>query len=115
MVNSGLHCEGYMIDTKSVQINWLNSCFLLATPILAVVGIILHWVYFLHLVYWNSLCSFHFILHVAYPLLWVIIGCSHIDLTKQNGHLFCFTLYLEQVRFKTQLLSGALTTEGTTR
>ena len=46
MVNSGLHCEGYMIDTKSVQINWLNSCFLLATPILAVVGIILHWVYF---------------------------------------------------------------------
>ena len=46
IVNSGFHCEGYMIDTKSVKINWLNSGFLLATPILAVVGIILHWIYF---------------------------------------------------------------------
>ena len=35
-----------MSDTKNVQINWLNSIFLFATPIFALVGIILHWIYF---------------------------------------------------------------------
>ena len=35
-----------MSDTKSVHVNWLNSIFLLATPVLATVGIILHWIYF---------------------------------------------------------------------
>ena len=35
-----------MSDTKNVQINWLNSIFLFATPVLATIGIILHWIYF---------------------------------------------------------------------
>ena len=30
----------------STHINWLNTVFLVSTPILAVVGIILHWFYF---------------------------------------------------------------------
>ena len=41
-----MQCEGYMSDTKSVRINWLNSIFLFATPILAAIGIVTHWVYF---------------------------------------------------------------------
>ena len=41
-----MQCQGYMSDTKSVRINWLNSIFLLATPVLAVIGIVAHWVYF---------------------------------------------------------------------
>ncbi|MGB0603041.1 MAG: hypothetical protein ACPGNS_05525, partial [Candidatus Poseidoniaceae archaeon] len=35
-----------MSDTKAVQINWLNSIFLFATPVLATLGIVLHWIYF---------------------------------------------------------------------
>ena len=35
-----------MTDTQDVRINWLNSIFLIATPILALVGIIGHWKYF---------------------------------------------------------------------
>ena len=35
-----------MTESNAVKINWLNSIFLFATPIFALVGIILHWVYF---------------------------------------------------------------------
>ncbi len=35
-----------MSDANSVRINWLNSMFLFATPILAAIGIVTHWVYF---------------------------------------------------------------------
>ena len=35
-----------MTESNAVKINWLNSIFLFATPILALVGIILHWIYF---------------------------------------------------------------------
>ena len=41
-----MQCQGYMSDTNSVRINWLNSIFLFATPILAAIGIVIHWVYF---------------------------------------------------------------------
>ena len=35
-----------MTESNAVKINWLNSIFLFATPIFALVGIILHWIYF---------------------------------------------------------------------
>ena len=35
-----------MAESNAVKINWLNSIFLFATPIFALVGIILHWIYF---------------------------------------------------------------------
>ena len=35
-----------MTEYNAVKINWLNSIFLFATPIFALVGIILHWIYF---------------------------------------------------------------------
>ena len=35
-----------MTESNAVKINWLNSIFLFATPVLALVGIILHWIYF---------------------------------------------------------------------
>ena len=35
-----------MTESYAVKINWLNSIFLFATPIFALVGIILHWIYF---------------------------------------------------------------------
>ena len=35
-----------MRESNAVKINWLNSIFLFATPIFALVGIILHWIYF---------------------------------------------------------------------
>ena len=35
-----------MPEIETVRINWLNSIFLIATPILAITGIILHWIYF---------------------------------------------------------------------
>jgi stearoyl-CoA desaturase (delta-9 desaturase) len=35
-----------MSDTNSVRVNWLNSIFLFATPVLAAIGIVIHWVYF---------------------------------------------------------------------
>ena len=35
-----------MTESYAVKINWLNSIFLFATPIFALVGILLHWIYF---------------------------------------------------------------------
>ena len=35
-----------MTESNAVKINWLNSIFLFATPIFALVGILLHWIYF---------------------------------------------------------------------
>jgi len=35
-----------MTESNAVKINWLNSIFLFATPVFALIGIILHWVYF---------------------------------------------------------------------
>ena len=35
-----------MTESNAVKINWLNSIFLFATPVLALIGIILHWIYF---------------------------------------------------------------------
>ena len=35
-----------MRESNAVKINWLNSIFLFATPIFALLGIILHWIYF---------------------------------------------------------------------
>ena len=35
-----------MTESNAVKINWLNSIFLFVTPIFALVGIILHWIYF---------------------------------------------------------------------
>lgn len=35
-----------MTDSNAVKINWLNSIFLFATPVFALIGIILHWIYF---------------------------------------------------------------------
>ena len=35
-----------MTESNAVKINWLNSIFLFATPVFALVGIILHWIYF---------------------------------------------------------------------
>jgi stearoyl-CoA desaturase (delta-9 desaturase) len=35
-----------MTESNAVKINWLNSIFLFATPIFALVGIVLHWIYF---------------------------------------------------------------------
>ena len=38
--------DRYMTSNSNVRINWLNSIFLVATPILAIIGIVLHWSYF---------------------------------------------------------------------
>jgi len=35
-----------MTGSNGVKINWLNSIFLFATPVFALIGIILHWIYF---------------------------------------------------------------------
>ena len=35
-----------MTESNAVKINWLNSIFLFATPVFALIGIILHWIYF---------------------------------------------------------------------
>tara|TARA_B100000614_G_scaffold260392_1_gene287148 strand:+ start:1191 stop:2339 length:1149 start_codon:yes stop_codon:yes gene_type:complete len=35
-----------MTGSNAVKINWLNSIFLFATPVFALIGIILHWIYF---------------------------------------------------------------------
>ena len=35
-----------MKESNAVKINWLNSIFLFATPVFALIGIILHWIYF---------------------------------------------------------------------
>ena len=35
-----------MKESNAVKINWLNSIFLFATPVFALIGIVLHWIYF---------------------------------------------------------------------
>ena len=35
-----------MTESNAVKINWLNSIFLFATPVFALIGIVLHWIYF---------------------------------------------------------------------
>ena len=35
-----------MTESNAVKINWLNSIFLFATPVFALIGITLHWIYF---------------------------------------------------------------------
>jgi stearoyl-CoA desaturase (Delta-9 desaturase) len=47
MVNRDSRCDRVMEEYESTtRINWLNTIFLLSTPILAVSGAILHWVFF---------------------------------------------------------------------
>lgn len=37
-----------MTDTSEIRVNWVNSIFLIATPLLALSGIFIHWSYFGH-------------------------------------------------------------------
>ena len=47
MVNRDSQWEPVMEEyVPSTRINWLNTLFLLATPILAIGGVIFHWMYF---------------------------------------------------------------------
>ena len=104
-----------MTDTKVAQINWMNSVFLIATPVLATLGIILHWVYFgspglLELIVFLSLyfaCGLS--ITVGYHRLF-----SHRSHTVDG--LLCYsTQYLEQVRSKTRLLNGAQIIDAITK
>ena len=104
-----------MTESNAVKINWLNSIFLFATPVFALIGIVLHWIYFgppglLELIVFVGL----------YFACGLSITVGYHRLFSHRSHnakwpLGYSTQYLEQGLFKTQLSNGVLTTEGITR
>ena len=114
-VNNGTQSERCMTESNAVKINWLNSIFLFATPVFALIGIVLHWIYFgppglLELIVFVGL----------YFACGLSITVGYHRLFSHRSHnakwpLYYSTQYLAQGLFKTPLSNGVLTTEGITR